>query len=121
MKQISTLFDALRSEKFAIAVRDEYGLKYYGHDGQGKEWAKWANSVETKSLEESHIPAGIIQGPFKNISDTDLKSLITSFGYADSSIDNFIKSKSYWHLSSVRTKSASITPAVLDKIGRAHV
>ena len=114
MKQISTLFDALRSEKFAIAVRDEYGLKYYCHDGQGKEWAKWANSVETKSLEESHIPAGIIQGPFKNISDTDLKSLITSFGYADSSIDNFIKSKSYWHLSSVRTKSASITPAVLD-------
>jgi len=114
MKQVSTLFDALRNEKFAIAVKDNYGVKYYGYDGQGKEWANWANKVEVKSLEESQIPAGIIQGPYKNISETELKSLILTFGYGDSSASNFVSSKSYRHAGSVRIKSASITPAVID-------
>lgn len=114
MKQVSTLFDALRNEKFAIAVKDAYGIKYYGYDGQGKEWAAWANKVEVKSLEDSQIPSGIIQGPYKNISDNDLKSLIVAFGYGDVSASNFVKSKSYRHASSVRIKSASIVPAVMD-------
>lgn len=114
MKQVSTLFDALRNEKFAIAVKDNYGIKYYGYDGQGKEWANWANKVEVKSLEESQIPAGIIQGPYKNISETELKSLILTFGYGDSSASNFVSSKSYRHAGSTRIKSASITPAVID-------
>jgi len=114
MKQISTLFDALRNEKFAIAVQDEYGVKYYGYDGQGKEWAQWANSVESKTLEESQIPAGIIQGPFKTVSDTDIKSLITTFGYGESSASNFVKSKAYRHAGSVRVKSESRVPAVVD-------
>ena len=114
MKQVSTLFDALRNEKFAIAVKDDYGIKYYGYEGQGKEWANWANKVEVKSLEESQIPAGIIQGPYKNISDTELKSLILTFGYGDVSASNFIASKSYRHAGSVRIKTASIVPAVID-------
>lgn len=114
MKQISTLFDALRNEKFAIAIRDEYGVKYYGYDGQGKEWAQWANSVESKSLEESQIPAGIIQGPFKSVSDTEVKSLITTFGYGESSASNFIKSKAYRHAGSIRIKSEAKVPAVID-------
>lgn len=114
MKQVSTLFDALRNEKFAIAVKDNYGIKYYGYDGQGKEWANWANKVEIKSLEDSQIPSGIIQGPYKNISDNELKSLIVAFGYGDSSVDNFVKSKSYRHAGSVRIKTASIVPAVID-------
>lgn len=114
MKQISTLFDALRNEKFAIAVQDEYGVKYYGYEGQGKEWAQWANSVESKSLEEAQIPAGIIQGPFKNFSDTDVKSLITTFGYGEISASNFVKSKAYRHAGSVRVKSDSKVPAVVD-------
>lgn len=114
MKQVSTLFDALRNEKFAIAVKDNYGIKYYGYDGQGKEWANWANKVEIKSLEDSQIPSGIIQGPYKNISDIELKSLIVAFGYGDSSVENFVKSKSYRHAGSVRIKTASIVPAVVD-------
>ena len=114
MKQVSTLFDALRNEKFAIAVKDDYGIKYYGYEGQGKEWSNWANKVEIKSLEESQIPSGIIQGPYKNISETELKSLIVAFGYGDSSVSNFVKSKSYRHAGSVRIKTASIVPAVID-------
>ena len=114
MKQVSTLFDALQNEKFAIAVRDEYGVKYYGYAGQGKEWADWANSVESKSLEESSIPAGIIQGPFKSFADDEIKSLISSFGYAEKSIDRYINSKSYRHASSVRIKSDSRVPAIMD-------
>jgi hypothetical protein len=114
MKQVSTLFDALRNEKFAIAVKDDYGIKYYGYEGQGKEWANWANKVEVKSLEESQIPAGIIQGPYKNTSDTELKSLILTFGYGDVSASNFVASKSYRHAGSIRIKTASIVPAVID-------
>ena len=114
MKQISTLFDALRNEKFAIAVQDEYGIKYYGYEGQGKEWAQWANSVESKSLGDSQIPAGIIQGPFKTVTDTDIKSLITTFGYGESSASNFVKSKAYRHAGLTRVKSESRVPAVVD-------
>lgn len=114
MKQVSTLFDALRNEKFAIAVKDDYGIKYYGYEGQGKEWANWANKIEIKSLEESQIPSGIIQGPYKNISETELKSLIIAFGYGDSSVENFVKSKSFRHAGSVRIKTSSIVPAVID-------
>lgn len=114
MKKISTLFDALRNEKFAIAVQDDYGIKYYGYAGQGREWAQWANSVEVKSLEESQIPSGIIQGPYKNMLDSEIKSLIVSFGYAENSASGFIKSKSYSHSASVKIKSNSIVPAIMD-------
>ena len=41
MKKVSTLFDALRNEKFAIAVQDDYGVKYYGSEGQAREWSDW--------------------------------------------------------------------------------
>ncbi|MSU60665.1 MAG: hypothetical protein EXS52_01980, partial [Candidatus Staskawiczbacteria bacterium] len=114
MKKISTLFDALRNEKFAIAVQDDYGIKYYGYAGQGREWAQWANSVEVKSLEESQIPSGIIQGPYKNMLDSEIKSLIVSFGYGENSASEFIKSKSYSHSASVKIKSNSIVPAIMD-------
>ena len=114
MKKISTLFDALRNEKFAIAVQDEYGIKYYGYEGQGKEWAQWANSVESKSLEDSQVPSGIIQGPYKNVSDEEIKSLIVSFGYGENSDSNFVKSKSYSHSVSIKFKTNSLVPEVMD-------
>lgn len=114
MKQVSTLFDALRNEKFAIAVSDEYGIKYYGYDGQGKEWAQWANTVESKNLEETQIPAGIIQGPYKNISDSEVKSLVVSFGYGEPSVGNLANSKNYRHAGSVKLKSDSRVPEVMD-------
>ena len=114
MKKISTLFDALRNEKFAIAVQDEYGVKYYGHEGQGKEWAQWANSVESKSIEDSQVPSGIIQGPYKNVSDEEIKSLIVSFGYGENSDSNFVKSKSYSHSVSIKFKTNSLVPEVMD-------
>jgi hypothetical protein len=114
MKQISTLFDALRNEKFAIAVQDDYGVKYYGYEGQGKEWAQWANSVESKSLEDSQVPSGIIQGPYKNVSDEEVKSLIVSFGYGENSDSNFVKSKSYSHSVSIKFKTNSLVPEVMD-------
>jgi hypothetical protein len=114
MKKISTLFDALRNEKFAIAVQDEYGVKYYGYEGQGKEWAQWANSVESKSLEDSQVPSGIIQGPYKNVSDEEIKSLIVSFGYGENSDSNFVKSKSYSHSVSIKFKTNSLVPEVMD-------
>ena len=73
MKKVSTLFDALRNEKFAIAVKDDYGIKYYGSEGQSREWSDWANSFNTKTLDANNLPAGIIQGPYKNISEHSLK------------------------------------------------
>lgn len=115
MKQVSTLFDALRNEKFAIAVKDDYGVKYYGSDGQGREWADWANSINQKSLESNQLPAGIVQGPYKNISDSSLKSLLTAFGNNISEMPAaFGTSRGYSYKSSYRYDNGARVPAVMD-------
>ena len=115
MKKVSTLFDALRNERFAIAVQDDYGVKYYGSEGQGKEWSNWANSFDTKTLDTNNLPAGIIQGPYKNISDNSLKSLLTAFGNNISEIGNsYTDSKSYSYKSSMKMDNGARVPAVMD-------
>lgn len=115
MKKVSTLFDALRNEKFAIAVQDDYGVKYYGLEGQGKEWSDWANSFDTKTLDTNNLPAGIIQGPYKNMSDNSLKSLLTAFGNNISEIGNsYTDSKSYSYKSSMKIDNGARVPAVMD-------
>lgn len=115
MKKVSTLFDALRNEKFAIAIQDDYGVKYYGSEGQGKEWSDWANSLSTKTIDANNIPAGIIQGPYKNISEHSLKSLLTAFGNNISEIGNsYTDSKSYSYKSSVKMDNGARVPAVMD-------
>lgn len=115
MKQVSTLFDALRNEKFAIAVKDDYGVKYYGSEGQSAEWTQWANSLNTKSLETIQLPAGVIQGPYKNISDSSLKSLLTAFGNNIEEIkDSFHTSKGYAFKNSYRVDNGARVPAVMD-------
>jgi hypothetical protein len=114
MKQVSTLFDALRNERFAVAVKDDNGTRYYGVEGAGREWAQWANSVDTKSLESSQLPAGVIQGPFKNSTDIYLKSLINSLGYSDANNTNIIESRPYSYKSSYSVKNGARVPAVMD-------
>jgi hypothetical protein len=114
MKQVSNLFDALRNEKFAIAVKDDYGIRYYGVDGNGREWAQWANAVDTKSIESSQLPAGIIQGPFKNTTDFSLKSLINSLGYSEPTRYSHIESKAYSFKSSHHVPNDARVPAVMD-------
>jgi hypothetical protein len=114
MKQVSNLFDALRNEKFAIAVKDDNGIRYYGVEGAGREWAQWANAVDTKSLESTQLPAGVIQGPFKNSTDVALKSLINSLGYSEPQNKNTIDSKSYSYKSSYSYPNESRVPAVMD-------
>lgn len=115
MKKVSTLFDALRNERFAIAVQDDYGVKYYGSEGQGKEWSNWANSFDTKTLDTNNLPAGIIQGPYKNMSDNSLKSLLTAFGNNISEIGNsYTDSKSYSYKSSMKIDNGARVPAVMD-------
>ena len=114
MKQVSTLFDALRNERFAVAVKDDNGTRYYGVEGAGREWAQWANSVDTKSLESSQLPAGVIQGPFKNSTDIYLKSLINSLGYSDANNTNIIESRPYSYKSSYSVKNEARVPAVMD-------
>ena len=115
MKKVSTLFDALRNEKFAIAVQDDYGVKYYGLEGQGKEWSDWANSFDTKTLDTNNLPAGIIQGPYKNVSEHSLKSLLTAFGNNVAEINNsFTDSKAYSYKSSMKIDNGARVPAVMD-------
>ena len=115
MKKVSTLFDALRNEKFAIAVQDDYGIKYYGSEGQSREWSDWANSFNTKTLDANNLPAGIIQGPYKNISEHSLKSLLTAFGNNVAEMkDSFTDSKAYSYKSSVRMDNGARVPAVMD-------
>jgi len=114
MKQVSTLFDALRNEKFAVAVKDDNGTRYYGVDGAGREWAQWANAVDTKSLESSQLPAGVIQGPFKNTTDIALKSLINSLGYSQPQSGVISDSKAYAYKSSYHTPNGARVPAVMD-------
>ena len=115
MKKVSTLFDALRNEKFAIAVKDDYGIKYYGSEGQSREWSDWANSFNTKTLDANNLPAGIIQGPYKNISEHSLKSLLTAFGNNVAEMkDSFTDSKAYSYKSSVRMDNGARVPAVMD-------
>lgn len=115
MKQVSTLFDALRNEKFAVAVKDDYGVKYYGTDGQGREWAEWANSINTKSIESGELPAGIIQGPYKNMSDSSIKSLLSSLGAGSIEItQSLADSKSYSYKSSYKVDNGARVPAVMD-------
>jgi hypothetical protein len=114
MKQVSNLFDALRNEKFAIAVKDDNGTRYYGVDGAGREWAQWANAADTKSLESSQLPAGVIQGPFKNTTDIALKSLVNSLGYSQPQNGVLADSKSYSYKSSYHLQSEARVPAVMD-------
>jgi hypothetical protein len=114
MKQVSTLFDALRNEKFAVAVKDDNGTRYYGVDGAGIEWAQWANAVDTKSLESSQLPAGVIQGPFKNTTDIALKSLINSLGYSQPQNGVISDSKAYAYKSSYHVPNGARVPAVMD-------
>ncbi len=114
MKQVSTLFDALRNEKFAVAVKDDNGTRYYGVDGAGREWAQWANAVDTKSLESSQLPAGVIQGPFKNTTDIALKSLINSLGYSQPQNGITPESKAYSYKSSYNVPNGARVPAVMD-------
>lgn len=114
MKQVSTLFDALRNEKFAIAVKDGMAIRYYGVEGAGREWAQWANSVDTKSLKSSQLPAGVIQGPFKNTNEISFKSLINSLGYAEPISDDVFLSKSYLFKGSFPVNNSSRVPAVMD-------
>ena len=114
MKQVSNLFDALRNEKFAIAVKDDNGIRYYGVEGAGREWSQWANAVDTKSLESTQLPAGVIQGPFKNTSDIALKSLINSLGYSEIKNETTIDSKSYSYKSSYSVPNEARVPAVMD-------
>lgn len=115
MKQVSVLFDALRNEKFAIAVKDGSFVRYHGSDGQGKEWASWANSVDTKSLESTHLPAGVVQGPFKNATEQSIKSLILELGGGPIEAgSNIVDSVSYVYKSSVKTLNAARVPAVMD-------
>lgn len=115
MKKVSTLFDALRNEKFAIAVQDDYGVKYYGSEGQAREWSDWANSFNTKTIDANSLPAGIIQGPYKNISEHSLKSLLTALGNDVTKIkDSFTDSKAYSYKSSVKMDNGARVPAVMD-------
>jgi hypothetical protein len=114
MKQVSTLFDALRNEKFAIVVKDGMSIRHYGVEGAGREWAQWANSVDTKSLESSQIPAGVIQGPFKNINEISLKSLINSLGYQESMSGDIFLSKSYSYKGFFPVNNGARVPAVMD-------
>lgn len=114
MKQVSNLFDALRNEKFAVAVKDGNATRYYGVEGAGREWAQWANSADSKSLESSQLPAGVIQGPFKNTNDYSLKSLINSLGYAEQAVSNGGESKAYSFKSSYSAENGARVPAVMD-------
>lgn len=114
MKQVSTLFDALRNEKFAIAVKDGLSIRYYGTDGAGREWAQWANSVDKKSLESSQLPAGVIQGPFKNVDESSFKSLINSLGYSEIATGDIFSSKVYSYKGSFNVSNESRVPAVMD-------
>lgn len=114
MKQVSTLFDALRNEKFAVVVKDGMAIRYYGVEGAGREWAKWANSVDTKSLESSQLPAGVIRGPFKNINEISLKSLINSLGYESSTSGDIFSSKSYSYKGLFLIENDARVPAVMD-------
>lgn len=114
MKQVSTLFDALRNEKFAVVVKDGMAIRYYGVEGAGREWAKWANSVDTKSLESSQLPAGVIRGPFKNINEISLKSLINSLGYEGSTSGDIFSSKSYSYKGLFLIENDARVPAVMD-------
>ena len=116
MKQVAVLFDALRNEQFAVAVKSDDQISYYGPDGQGREWADWANSNKSKSLNASSLPTGVVLGAFKNSTEDQIKSLINSLGYnggtAQSSL--LVQSPSFRFASSVKTANKSRVPAVVD-------
>lgn len=115
MKQVAVLFDALHNEQFAVAVRDNSGTIYYGAEGQGREWAQWVNSGNTKSLNSVSLPAGIVLGTYKPLSDFAIKSLINELGYSENPISNvFTNSKAYISCKSVKVSNTSIVPAVMD-------
>jgi hypothetical protein len=115
MKQVAVLFDALRNEQFAVAVRDNSGTIYYGAEGQGREWAQWVNSNNTKSLNTSELPSGIVLGTYKPLNDVAIKSLINELGYNENPISNaFTNSQAYISCKSVKMANTSIVPAVMD-------
>ena len=109
MKQVAVLFDALRNEQFAVAVKSQNITTYYGPDGQGKEWADWANSTDSKSM-----PAGVVQGAFKNVEDHEAEEILTGLGYSSQKTDHLSVSKSFKYRSSVKTSNTSKVPAVMD-------
>ena len=116
MKQVAVLFDALRNEQFAIAVKSGDSISYYGPDGQGREWADWANSNKTKSLNSASMPTGIVLGAFKNSTEDQVKSLINSLGYDNGSSQSarLVQSPSFKFASSVKTANKSKVPAIVD-------
>ena len=115
MKQVAVLFDALHNEQFAVAVRDNSGTIYYGAEGQGREWAQWVNSNNTKSLDSTDLPSGIVVGTYKSLSNASIKSLINELGYNESPIsDSFTNSRAYVSCKSVKMANTSIVPAVMD-------
>lgn len=116
MKQVAVLFDALRNEQFAVAVKSDDQISYYGPDGQGREWADWANSNKSKSLNTASLPTGVVLGAFKNSTEEQIKSLINSLGYEGGNTKSslLVQSPSFRFASSVKTANKSRVPAVVD-------
>jgi hypothetical protein len=116
MKQVAVLFDALRNEQFAVAVKSDDEISYYGPDGQGREWADWANSNKSKSLNTASLPTGVVLGSFKNSTDDQVKSLISGLGYdgVTSHASRLVQSVSFRFSSSVKTANKSKVPAIVD-------
>ena len=116
MKQVAVLFDALRNEQFAVAVKSGEDISYYGPDGQGREWADWANSNKSKSLNTASLPTGVVLGAFKNSTEEQVKSLINGLGYDGVTLHSsrLVQSPSFRFASSVKTANKSRVPAIVD-------
>ena len=113
MKQIAVLFDAIRNERFAIAVKSGDLVTYYGAEGQAREWSDWANSsIRNKSAE---LPTGVIVGPYRDASSIEIDKEIEKLGYSDiSEMKLVVSSKSYKIITSIKTENTSKVPAICD-------
>jgi hypothetical protein len=110
---MAVLFDAIRNERFAIAVKSNGSIEYFGAEGQAREWTNWANSdVRNKSAE---LPMGIVIGPYKNVSEFEINQAISNLGYSEiTNVKEVFSSKSYRNAGSVKVSNTSRVPSVYD-------
>ena len=115
MKTVAVLHDALQGEHFAIAVKSESGIEFFGSGARSTEWANWANNSSVKSLDGLDIPPGVIVGPFKEIDNLEFAQYASNDESEVTSVKQFGRTgkKQVLKLTG-QISSKSRVPAVVD-------
>ena len=85
MNLFSLIHDAARSTPFAIAVKKDDNITFYGVHTVGQIWSDEMNSKKLSSCCWS-VPSGMVRSEYKAFKDNDEKLLIESFNIAVNTI-----------------------------------